>query len=217
MKKPLPLKIDLHVHTCYSHDAVTTLEEVIAYSKKRGLNGIAVTDHNTLEGVLKLQGKTDFLVIPGVEVSTKQGHVLAINITTPIPPALGIYETIERIHEAGGIAVAAHPTTLAKGELRKKMGSGFDAIEVINTSAVPFFFSVYLNRKIARHLNLPQTAGSDAHCPFEIGTAYTIIDANAKPDEIVEAIRKGATVPYGKPIPWRMRIRREALTLKRKV
>ncbi|MEA2090312.1 MAG: CehA/McbA family metallohydrolase [Thermoproteota archaeon] len=213
----MPLKIDLHVHTCYSYDAVTTLEEVIAYSKKRGLNGVAITDHDTLKGALKLQQKNNFLIIPGMEISTRQGHVLAINITTPIPPALDVHETIERIHEAGGVAVAAHPTTLAKGGLRRKIGSGFDAIEVINSSAVPFFFSVYLNRKIAERFSLPQTAGSDAHCPFEIGTAYTIVDANSKLDEIVEAIRKGATVPYGKPIPWRMRVRREALTLKRKL
>lgn len=213
----MPLKIDLHVHTCYSYDAVTTLEEVVAYSKKRGLNGVAITDHDTLKGALKLQQKNNFLIIPGMEISTRQGHVLAINITTPIPPALDVHETIERIHEAGGVAVAAHPTTLAKGGLRRKIGSGFDAIEVINSSAVPFFFSVYLNRKIAERFSLPQTAGSDAHCPFEIGTAYTIVDANSKLDEIVEAIRKGATVPYGKPIPWRMRVRREALTLKRKL
>jgi hypothetical protein len=213
----LYLKIDLHVHTFYSNDAVTTLEEVVTYSKKCGLDGVAITDHDTLEGALKLQSRNDFLIIPGIEVSTRHGHVLAINVTTPIPPMLDIRETIERIRKAGGVAVAAHPTTLAKGELRRKVNSCFDAIEVINSSAVPFFFSVYLNRKIAERFNLPQTGGSDAHCPFEIGTAYTIVDASPDPNVIVEAIRKGATAPCGKPIPWRMKLRRQALTLKRKV
>lgn len=212
----MPLKIDLHVHTCYSYDAVTTLEDVVAYSKKRGLDGVAVTDHNTLKGALKLQQENSFLIIPGMEISTRQGHVLAINITTSIPPTLDVRETIERVHEVGGIVVAAHPTTLMNGGLRTRIDSGFDAIEVINSSVVPFFFSVYLNRKIAERFRLPQTAGSDAHCPFEIGTAYTIVDADPKLDEIVEAIEKGATVPYGKPISWRMRVRREALMLKRK-
>lgn len=189
----------------------------MVYSKKCGLDGVAVTDHDTLEGALKLRQRNDFLIIPGIEVSSREGHVLAINVTTPIPPKLSLCETIERIHEAGGIAVAAHPTTIGKGGLRRKISSDFDAIEVINSSAFPFFLSVYLNRKIAERLNLPQTAGSDAHHPFEIGTAYTIVDADAEPDEVVEIIKNGGAVPYGKPISWPARLRRRTSTSKRKV
>ncbi len=213
--KSLGLKIDLHVHTCYSSDAVTTLKEVIVYSKKRGLDGVAITDHDTLAGALKLQN-SDLTVIPGIEITTLRGHLLALNVTTPIPPKLDINQTIQRIHEAGGIAIAAHPTLFYKTAPSQQTAS-YDAIEVINSAAIPFQFFTYLNRKFATRLNLPQTAGSDSHYAPEIGAAYTVIEADPDVDEIVQAIKKGATIPVGKSIPWRIRLKGEALSLKRKI
>jgi len=213
--KSLGLKIDLHVHTCYSHDAVTTLKEMIVYSKKRGLDGVAITDHDTLAGALKLQN-SDLIVIPGIEITTLRGHLLALNVTTPIPPKLAINETIQRIHEAGGIAVAAHPTLFYKTAPSQQTAS-YDAIEVINSAAIPFQLFTYLNQKFATRLNLPQTAGSDSHYAPEIGAAYTVIEADPDVNEIVQAIKKGATIPVGKPIPCRMRLKRKALSLKRKI
>jgi len=213
--KSLGLKIDLHVHTCYSPDAVTTLKEVIVYSKKKGLDGIAITDHDTLAGALKLQN-SDFIVIPGIEITLQRGHLLALNVTTPIPPKLDINETIQKIHEAGGIAVAAHPTSFYKSAPSQRTAS-YDAIEVINSAAIPLQLFTYLNKKLATSLNLPQTAGSDSHYALEIGAAYTVIEADPDTDEIVRAIKKGATIPVGKSIPWRMRLKGKALSLKRKV
>jgi len=213
--KSLGLKIDLHVHTCYSYDAVTTLKEVVVYSKKRGLDGVAITDHDTLAGALKLQN-SDLIVIPGIEITTRRGHLLALNVTTPIPPKLDINETIQRIHEAGGIAVAAHPTLFYKSAPSQRTAS-YDAIEVINSTAIPFQLFKRLNQKFATRLNLPQTGGSDSHYAPEIGAAYTLIKADPDVDEIVRAIKRGATTPVGKSIPWRMRLEGEALGLKRKV
>lgn len=213
--KSLGLKIDLHVHTCYSSDAVTSLKEVVTFSKKRGLDGVAITDHDTLAGAFKLRN-SDIIVIPGIEITTTCGHLLALNITTPIPPKLNINETIKKIHEAGGIAVAAHPTLFYKSAPSRQTAS-YDAIETINSAAVPFQLFTYLSQKLATKLNLPQTAGSDSHYGPEIGAAYTIIEADPDVDEIVLAIKKGATVPVGKSIPWRMRLKRKALSLKRKI
>lgn len=212
------LKIDLHVHTCYSTDAGTTPEEVIVFSKKRGLDGVAITDHDTLKGVLRLANQEELIVIPGIEITTSDGHVLALNVDEEILPKMALSETIRRIHELGGIAVAAHPKTI-HGGIRQRITSslGFDAIEVINSSAFPFFFSTHQSRKVALRLNLPQVAGSDAHYPSEIGFAYTIVDADSEVDEIVHAIKKGATVPCGKPIPWKLRLKRECLRLKRNI
>jgi len=214
--KSLGLKIDLHVHTCYSYDAVTTLKEVGAYSKKRGLDGVAITDHDTLLGALRLIHKSKLIVIQGMEISALGGHVLALNITTPIPPKLSLSETVQRIHEAGGIAVAAHPTFVYKSTLSRQVTS-YDAIEVINSAAIPFQLFRCLNRKLATRLNLPQTAGSDSHYAPEIGAAYTVVKADPDVDEIVQAIKGGRTLPLGKPIPWRVRLRRVALSLKRKI
>ena len=211
--KSLALKLDLHVHTCYSPDALTTLEEVVLYSKKRGLDGVAITDHDTIDGALRLRKEKELIIIPGVEVSTLEGHVLALNITQSIPPGLTIHETTRLIHEAGGTAIAAHPSVFYKK--MNKVDSSLDAIEVINASAFPFLLSTYLNRKLARRLNLPQTAGSDAHYAPEIGFAYTLIDADPEVEEIVHAIKEGAIVPVGKPISWRLRLERESLSLKK--
>jgi len=206
--RDLRLKIDLHVHTRYSYDSTITLDEIVAYSQKRGLDGVAITDHDVVEGALKLVQKVkELVVIPGVEVTTSRGHVLALNITRPIPTELSPLETIQMIHEAGGIAVAAHPTVFYKG-LRGQINSNFDAVEVVNASAFPFFLSTYLSRKLALRLDLPQTAGSDAHYASEIGFAYTVVDTDPEVDEIVHAIRNGATVPCGKPIPWKLRLER---------
>jgi len=214
--KNLGLKIDLHVHTCYSYDAVTTLKEVVTYSKKLGLDGVAITDHDTLLGALKLIQKSKLIVIPGMEISALGGHVLALNVTTLISPKLGLSETVQRIHEAGGIAVAAHPTYVYKSTLSQKVTS-YDAIEVINSAAVPFRLFRCLSQKLATRLNLPQTAGSDSHYAPEIGAAYTVVEADPDVDEIVQAIKEGKTLPLGEPIPWRIRLRRRALSLKRRI
>jgi predicted metal-dependent phosphoesterase TrpH len=213
--KSLSLKIDLHVHTCYSRDAVTTLKEVVTYSKKRGLDGVAITDHDTIVGATKLQN-SDLIVISGIEITTLNGHLLALNVTTPIPPKLDINETIQIIHEAGGIAVAPHPTAIHRSAPSRHTAS-YDAIEVLNSADIPFQFLTYLNQKLATRLSLPQTAGSDSHYGPEIGAAYTVIAADPDVDEIIRAIKKGATIPAGKSIPWIIRLKGEALSLKRKI
>jgi hypothetical protein len=215
----LLLKIDLHVHTCYSYDSPSSIRGVIIYARKKGLNGIAITDHDSLRGAkraTKLVNKREFTVIPGMEVTTSEGHVLALNVAKFIPPELSLAETVERIHEAGGIAIAAHPLVFIKSHIKQRVASAskIDGIEVINSSAFPFFLSTRLNQALARRLDLPQTAGSDAHFLWEIGTAYTRVKAESDVDEIIEAIRKGAVTPYGRPLSWQMRTRRGAANIK---
>jgi predicted metal-dependent phosphoesterase TrpH len=213
--KFLGLKLDLHVHTCYSHDAFTTLKQVVDFAKKRGLDGVAITDHNTVKGALKLKTR-DIIVVPGIEVSTLNGHLLGLNVTTPIPAKLGIEETIRLIHEAGGIAVAPHPTTFYKSPPSRRVSS-YDAIEVMNGASIPFPVFTYLSKRFADGLGLPQTGGSDSHYAPEIGAAYTLVEADPEVDEIVCAIKKGAAVPRGRGIPLRIRLGRTALKLKRKI
>ena len=157
----MELKIDLHVHTHYSRDSSITLKQVVAYSKKRGLDGVAITDHNTIEGALKLKTH-DIIVVPGIEISTLNGHLLGLGVTIPIPAKRGIEETIQLIHDAGGIAVAPHPTTFYKSPPSRKVGS-YDAVEVMNASSVPFSILTHYSRRFAESLNLPQTGGSDSH------------------------------------------------------
>lgn len=207
--------MDLHVHTCYSEDASTTLKEVIQYAEKKGLNGVAITDHNSLGGARKLAKESQLIVIPGLEVETKQGHVLALNVTTPIPSKLSLTETVEQIHENGGTAIVAHPYAAFKGRIKREaaQNSKLDAVEVINAASFPFFTATRLGKRLAERLNLPQTGGSDAHHANEIGTAYTLVKANPNVDDVIEAIRKGAVTPHGKPISWSERMERLAFSL----
>ncbi|MCK4952427.1 PHP domain-containing protein [Candidatus Bathyarchaeota archaeon] len=210
------LKIDLHVHTRYSYDSSTTLKEVIASSKKMGLDGVAITDHDTIAGALQSRKIKNFIVIPGIEISTLQGHMLALNVVKPIPSKLSPKETIQKIREVGGIVIAPHPTTIYKAGLGiQKSTLDLDALEVINSAAFPFFISTYLNRRLGTRLNLPQTAGSDAHFAHEIGLAYTLIDADQNIDSIIQAIKAGRVTPFGKALSLKMRFQRLCNWLKR--
>ncbi len=202
----MSLKIDLHVHTCYSRDSSITLKQVISFAKKRGLDGVAITDHNTVKGALKLKTH-DIIVVSGIEVSTSDGHLLGLNVTAPIPAKRGIEETVQLIHEAGGIAVAPHPTAFYKSPPSRKVSS-YDAVEVMNASSVPFSILTHYSRRFAEGLGLPQTGGSDSHYAPEIGAAYTMIKSDAAVDEIVSAIKKGNVSPMGRGIPWKTRLER---------
>jgi predicted metal-dependent phosphoesterase TrpH len=213
----LKLKIDLHVHTVYSHDSLITPKELVFHARNRGLTGVAVTDHDRLDGALKIAEKTDFLIIPGMEITSKDGHIIGLDVKKPVPPRLSADETVDRIHEANGIAVACHPAVPFKGSLREHVNSKFDAVEVINSSALPFRYSVRHGEEIASRLGKARVAGSDAHYAPEIGCAYTAVDAESQVDDIIEAIRKGECLPFGTAIPLKIRLKRKFSLFKRKI
>lgn len=212
MKGLCPLKIDLHVHTRFSRDSKTTLREVVLYAKMRKLDGVAITDHDTVEGAAALSREdTGLIIIPGIEVSTSRGHILGLNVTTPIPKGLDPAETVEVIHEAGGIAVAAHPLAVYKkglGARRSLSALRLDAVEVVNSSVFPFFLLTPLSRRLSLRLDLPQTGGSDAHIPEAIGLAYTIIYTDSNIEDIIDGIRRGLVLPQGRSMPFKLRLRK---------
>ncbi len=211
----MQVKIDLHVHTYYSYDSLITPEELVFHAKQHRLDGVAITDHDRLDSALKIARKNPFFIIPGMEISSSDGHIIALNIQEPIPKGLPADETVDKIHEASGLAVACHPVGLFKGSLGKHTSSKFDAVEVINGSAFPFGFSVKRARRIASNLGLAQVGGTDAHYGPEIGCAYTLIDSELRVDQVIRAIGKGMCQPFGKAIPWKLRVKKEFLMLKR--
>ncbi len=212
------IRADLHVHTTYSADSLITPQDLVYYSKKRGLNACAVTDHNTLEGAFKIAKETDFLIIPGMEVSSADGHIVALNVKELVPKGLSALETVERIHRAGGVAIACHPYVYFKGCLGEKVCEDFDAIEVINARAFPFKRSVKKAEEAAERLRLPQVAGTDAHFGPQIGSGYTEIEA-AEPtvEAIAEAIVAGRCSAHGKQVPVYLNIEQEIMRLKRMI
>jgi predicted metal-dependent phosphoesterase TrpH len=198
----MQINVDLHVHTTYSKDSVITPKDLVKYAKKRGLNAVAVTDHNSLEGSYKIARETDFFVIPGMEVSSAEGHIIALNVKELIPRGLSAAETVERIHKAEGVAIACHPYASFKGCLRDAVTSSFDAIETINARAIPFKRSVKQAEAKAKSLSLPRVGGTDAHYGPQIGCGYTVIEAEAPTVKaVLNAIVEGKCQPFGQAVP----------------
>jgi predicted metal-dependent phosphoesterase TrpH len=214
----MTVKVDLHVHTTFSEDSIITPKQLISYARKSGLNCVAVTDHNTIEGALKIaKDSNDFLVIPGTEVSSKHGHIVALNVQEKIPRDLTADETVDRVHKAGGIAIACHPFALFKGSIGKYVTRRFDAVETLNASAFPFESASEKANVLAEKLNLPKVAGTDAHFGPIIGRAFTQIDCEANLDSILDGILKGRCQPMGKGITFLMRLKNQGRFLKKYV
>lgn len=215
---PGALKLDLHVHTVFSHDGFATVREAVDTARRVGLDGIAFTDHDSVEACKHVSRFDDFVIIPGIEVSSKEGHVIGLDVADRIPSGLSAAETIERIHDVGGIAIAPHPNCLGKNSLssRRIVNLDIDGIETVNSSAFPFFAMTRINRGIASSLRLPATGGSDSHFPSTIGFAYTRVDVSSiDVADIVDAIRTNKSRAFGRPYRISDRIRKYCVKSRR--
>jgi len=203
------LKLDLHVHSCYSEDGEGSPEEIIKIVKKKKLDGIAFTDHNTIEGGLKALkfASKDFIVIPGVEVSTKDGHILALNVKGNIPRGFSAEETIEKIKDNGGIPVVPHLFRNMSGIKKKKLEQVYtriSAIEVFNSCSLPQ--SNLKTMKVAEEFKLGGTGGSDTHVPEYAGEGYTLVDtSDFNVDTVISEINKKKTWGGGNILPFSYR------------
>src|SRR5438045_2476053 len=186
----MPFNFDLHTHTFFSGDGVSSPEDLIGSARAKGLHGIAITDHNTCEAVpyllekgLMREGGTpvdEFLVLPGVEVTTLEGHRRWLGTTLPEPARLQgrpAREVCELIHQYGGLAIPPHPYDLFRAGIRFATLETLpiDAIEVFNAATTLRRYNTYAF-KYAQLRGLPMTAASDAHHAAAVGTAYTIVN-----------------------------------------
>ena len=193
------MKYDLHIHTHNSACSILKPRTILKIAKKVGLDGIAVTDHNTIKGgieVFKENKDKDFEVIPGIEVNTNKGHVLGLYINKEIS-SKEFLNVLDEIKKQGGIAIIAHPFRLMphlrsnlKGIKPKKY---LDAVECYN--ARTSYFGNKSAMKFAEKFNLAKTAGSDAHFSFEIGRCTTLFDG-----DLTDAIKKRRTKVQGSNI-----------------
>jgi len=196
------MKIDCHCHTIYSkhwfwgYDSINTPEEMIRAAIKKGLDGIAITDHNTVKGSLvgmKIAKRyKNFIVIIGSEIRTKSGEVTGLGIKEDVPTNLELEEAIEKIHDLGGIAVIPHPfgKYFFRGPVVKNPLNA-DAIEVYNSKLRNSANKKALN--LANRFKKGKTAGSDAHSARGVGNAGIICDSDP-----IEAILKGRVKIFGK-------------------
>lgn len=205
----MQVKADLHVHSTYSSDSVITPKELVFYAKNRGLTAVAVTDHNQVDGARKIASETDFLIIPGIEISSLGGHIVGLNVDELVPHGLSAEETVDRIHSTGGVAIACHPYGLFKGSVGRYVTKRFDAVETRNATSFPFKNASRKAESLAQRLGLPRVAGTDAHIPESIGIAYTLVECEPNVDAILKAIVAGRCEPLGGPIPISLRVKNQ--------
>lgn len=181
--------IDLHCHSWFSGDGVSSPEAMIEAARKKGLHGFAMTDHNTCDACRYLLDKglvredglpvDDFLVVPGVEVTTAEGHLLCLGVILPYLKGVPAAEVCDIVHEMGGLAIPPHPYDLFRAGIRESVLDTLpvDGIEVFNAATTLKRY----NRKAfdyAQRRRLPMIAASDAHHASTIGTAYTILNTD---------------------------------------
>lgn len=187
------IKIDLHVHTMYSPDASTRPKTIVNQLYAHPfIKAVAITDHNTVQGyqkVLELASACkDILIIPGVEVSAVEGDLIILGIAELPPKPWTVENVIDFAREREGLIVVPHPYR-AYGLGDSARNHDVDAIEVLNGLTSRMYNR--MAEKLARTMNLPGVAGSDAHTPDQLWTAYTEVQASQDVDEVLKAIKKG--------------------------
>jgi len=190
------MKADLHIHSAFSKDGLSTVKEIIEAAKAKGLGCIAIADHNSFEAYEEASKSEGIIVIPAEEVSSSEGHILAYGINCEIPRGKGVLETIDMIHDAGGIAVAAHPYRWWSGLGEENVVDGFDAIEIHNARSKKG--SNRKAQKLAQKMGKPVTGGSDAHHAANVGDAYSEFNDNMESwEDIVKEIVAGNATTGG--------------------
>ncbi|MHA1361111.1 MAG: PHP-associated domain-containing protein [Candidatus Freyarchaeota archaeon] len=190
--------IDMHIHTTFSPCSKISIYEAMVCALDLGLTGIAITDHDTIEGALKakrIADKYGIDVFVGCEVTSYEGHILAYGVSEVPPPSLPAEDTIDLIHRLGGVAVAAHPFRNTENSLGNRIFElPLDGIEVFNHVSRR---SVNKEaRTAAIELGLAQIGGSDAHESKYIGRVATLFgDDVHDEDSLVNAIRRKACKP----------------------
>lgn len=169
------MKVDLHLHTFRSPDSLTTYDAVIDAVQQRGLDAIAVTDHNTIQGALELRDLAPFPVIVAEEIRTTAGEIFGYFVEQEIPRGLPLEETIARVKDQGGLVGVPHPVDRTRSGIGdaqvRRCAADIDLIEGFNARCVLPAYNRRA-RQLARELNKPVTAGSDAHSAREIGNGY---------------------------------------------
>ncbi|MFC7156194.1 CehA/McbA family metallohydrolase [Halomarina halobia] len=214
------LTVDPHAHSAGSYDATGTVGELLARASAAGLDAIAVTDHDAIERSLRaveLAPSYGLLAVPGVEVSTADGHLLALGVDRCPPAGESFARTVERVRDRGGVAVVPHPFERLRHGVRAAAVDDCDAVETYNACSL-----LCVRRRAARRFaaerGYARVGGSDAHTPAMVGRAYTevVVETTAAASEevpvdaVLDAIRRGATRARGRRTPVHRFVRKYA-------
>jgi predicted metal-dependent phosphoesterase TrpH len=194
--KPERVRLDMHTHSEYSPDSRTPLAAQAAALKAARIDIVCATDHNTIEGALRLREIADgFRVIVGEEVSTRDGEIIGLFLEKPIPRDLSGEETIARIHDQGGLVSVPHPFSRnrlyhIRRDALERLWQQIDCIEVFNAREA-FAADNRRAEAYAKERDIPGAVGSDAHRTSEIGRAWIEIDGFADRDGFIASLRGG--------------------------
>ncbi len=213
------ISVDLHLHTCHSHDCATPVERVIGGARRANLDCVAITDHNTIEGALQLRASGELRVIVGEEIGTSEGELIGLFLIEPVPKGLSPLETIARIKEQGGLVCIPHPFGRKRVSANLELGawrdgrfvpsrdvvranrilnedvlSRVDLIEAVNSRTF-FRNSWTAASRLAEACGLSVTAGSDAHTVREIGRSRVEMPDFTDAESFLKAIADAR--PFG--------------------
>jgi predicted metal-dependent phosphoesterase TrpH len=193
------LRVDLHLHSRYSPDSSTSLESLIERCREVGLDRIALTDHNVVEGALKLATLAPALTIVGEEAKTREGEVIGLFITHRIPPYMRAEEAMDLIHEMGGLTYIAHPLDRNRAHFGAErvvaLAPRIDIIETYNPWCDP-----HANRaaaELAADLGKVAATGSDAHGLRELGRSWMEVEEFDGPADFLDKLARAHHVVTG--------------------
>lgn len=190
------IRLDMHTHTEFSPDSRTPLARFAQAAKASGLGAVCVTDHNTIAGALRLRDMdTDLRIVVGEEIFSLDGEIVGLFLEEAVPPHLPAAETMDRIHDQGGLVYIPHPFSRnrlrhMKVEQLNALIEKIDAIEIFNAREMSKTSNAKaLAYAVARAK--PGGVGSDSHRRSELGRVYVEIADFTTPEELLEALRQG--------------------------
>jgi predicted metal-dependent phosphoesterase TrpH len=198
-------RVEFHSHTLASKDSLLRPADLVAAARRKGIDRVIVTDHNTIAGARAAQKLDPERVIVGEEIMTTRGEILAAYVTEEIPPGLSPQETIRRLREQGAFISVSHPfDRLRKGGWEEadltEILPFVDAIEVFNSRCMLRRFNAEAG-EFARRNGILGTVGSDAHAAFELGRSLMLLEPFEGPDELRAVIPRGVPQVKWSP-PW---------------
>ncbi len=185
------LRLDLHLHSHYSHDGRSSIPQIVERARECEFDRLALTDHNVVEGALKFALVAPELAIVGEEAKTMEGEVIGLFITGRIPPFLASEDTLDLVHEMGGLTYIPHPLDRNRSHFRPErivqLAPRIDIIETYNP-----WCDAAANRaaaRLAEELGKVTATGSDAHSVEELGRSWMEMDEYEGTQDFLEKLR----------------------------